>query len=78
MDDKNAFVTEIANYYKIKRESCYRNYFQGGWFIPENRLPKILGMAQTWISEQNKRHEKILNKTLINDLDVIGHKEIKK
>ena len=63
MDVKKEFVIEVANYYHLTYEHVSRRMFQGDWDISEERLPKILDMAQKWLYAQNKRKEQVLKKT---------------
>lgn len=59
MDSKTDFVNEVCNYFGTSPQATMRNWFQY-WNVPEDKLPKVLEMAQNQLFEQNQRKRKVL------------------
>lgn len=79
MDSKTDFVTEVCNYYGTSHKATLQNWFQGYWSIPEDKLPKVVEMAQNYLYQQNQRQLKVLKESGfdLNDSEVVEPEEIK-
>ena len=63
MDSKTNFVNEVSNFYGTSHKATMQNWFQGYWSIPEDKLPKVIEIAQNYLFNQNKRQRKVLEET---------------
>ena len=62
MDSKTDFVTKVCQYYGTSIQATMRNWFQY-WNVPEDKLPKIVEMAQNFLFAQSQRERKALQET---------------
>lgn len=63
MDSKTEFVTKVCSYYGSSHRATMQNWFQGHWSIPEDKLPKVIEIAQNYLFAQSQRERKALKET---------------
>lgn len=52
ISDKDAFAETIAQYFGLKKVYVLRYYLQGKWKIPEERIDKVIEIAQKTLWQQ--------------------------
>ncbi|WP_435416301.1 hypothetical protein [Polaribacter aestuariivivens] len=63
MDSKTEFVSKVCEYYGTSHRATMQNWFQGHWSIPEEKIPKVIEIAQKYLFAQSQRERKVLEET---------------
>ena len=63
MDSKTDFVAVVSSYYGSSHKATMQNWFQGHWSIPEDKLPKVIDLAQKYLFAQSQREREVLKET---------------
>jgi hypothetical protein len=62
MDSKTDFVTKVSQHYGTSIQATMRNWFQY-WNVPEDKLPKVIEIAQNYLFAQSQRERQVLRET---------------
>lgn len=65
MDSKTDFVVKVSDHFGTSVQATMRNWFQY-WNVPDDKLPKVVEIAQNYLFEQSQRERKALLDTGFN------------